>query len=149
MVLSNIYYYYYYYSFILLFSKTHLSSRLLYKNLKIKIYKTITVVLYGCETWFLALKEESRLRVFENTILRRIFGPKRDEIGEWRRLHNGEIHSLYLSLNIKRGRKDNVRMDLKEISTNTRNWVYSAQDMDIGEPLWMRHWTSSFHKPWS
>ena len=67
-----------------------LSSRLLSKNLKIKIYKTIIlrVVLYGSETWSLTLREECRLRVFENRILRRICGPKRDEIGEWRRLHN-------------------------------------------------------------
>ena len=59
-----------------------LSSSLLYKNLKIKIYRTIIlpVVLYGCETWSLALKEENRLRVFENRVLRRIFGPKRDGV---------------------------------------------------------------------
>ena len=64
--------------------------------LKIKIYKTIMlpVVLYGCETWSLTLREESRLRVFENRILRRIFGPKRDENGEWRRLKNEDLHSL-------------------------------------------------------
>ena len=71
-----------------------LSSGLLSKNLKIKIYKTIIlpVVLYGCETWSLTLREECRLRVFENRVLRRIFGPKRDENGEWRRLHNEELH---------------------------------------------------------
>jgi hypothetical protein len=59
-------------------------SRLLSKNLKIRIYKTIIlpVVLYGCETWSLTLKEEHRLRVFENRVLRRIFGPKRDEVTE-------------------------------------------------------------------
>jgi hypothetical protein len=59
-----------------------LSSRLLSKNLKIRIYKTILlpVVLYGCETWSLTLREEHRLRVFENRVLRRIFGPKRDEV---------------------------------------------------------------------
>ena len=64
--------------------QTLLSSRFLSKNLKVKIYKTIIlpVVLYGCETWSLTLREESRLRVFENWILRRIFGPKRDENGE-------------------------------------------------------------------
>ena len=69
------------------------------KNLKIKIYKTIIlpVVLYGCETWSLILREECRLRVFENRILRRIFEPKRVENGEWRRLHNEEFHSLYRS----------------------------------------------------
>ena len=58
-----------------------LSSRLLFKNLKIKIYRTIILpVLYGCETWSLALREERKLRVFENTVLRRIFGPRRDEV---------------------------------------------------------------------
>ena len=56
----------------------------------------------GCEAVSLALKEECRLRVFENRILRRIFGPKRDANGEWRRLHNEELHSLYLSANIVR-----------------------------------------------
>ena len=71
--------------------------------MKIKIYKTVLpVVLYGCETWSLALREECRLRVFENRILRRICGPKRDENGEWRRLHNKELHSLYRSPNIVR-----------------------------------------------
>jgi len=68
-----------------------LSSRLLSKNLKIKIFRTIIllVVLYGCETWSLTLREERKLRVFENMVLRRIFGPRRDEVmGEWRRLHN-------------------------------------------------------------
>ena len=61
-------------------------SSFLYKNLKIKIYRIIIlpVVLYGCETWSLTLREERRLRVFENRMLRRIFGPKRDEVtGEW------------------------------------------------------------------
>ena len=59
-----------------------LSSRLLSKGLKIKIYRTIIlpVVLYGCETWSLKLREERRLRVFENRVLRRAFGPKRDEV---------------------------------------------------------------------
>ena len=67
------------------------------------IYQSILpVVLYGCETWYLTLREESRLREFEFTILRRIFGPKRDENGEWRRLHNEELHSLYPSPNIVR-----------------------------------------------
>jgi hypothetical protein len=70
-----------------------LSSRLLSKNIKIRIYKTtvLPVVMYRCETWFLTLKEEHRLRVFENRVLRRIFGPKRDAvIGSWRKLHSDE-----------------------------------------------------------
>ena len=81
-----------------------MSSRLLSKNLKIEIYKTIIlpVLLYGCETWSLILREECRLSVFENRILRRILGPKWDEIGEWRRLYNEELHSLYRSPNIVR-----------------------------------------------
>jgi hypothetical protein len=64
------------------------------------MYKTIilSVVLYGCETWSLILREEHRLWVFENRVLRRIFDPKRDEVtGDWRKLHNEELHNLYYS----------------------------------------------------
>ena len=80
-------------------------TRSLSKNLNIKVYRTIIlpVVLYGCETWSLILREERKLRVFENMVLRRIFGPRRDEVtGEWRRLHNGELNDLYCSPNIVR-----------------------------------------------
>jgi hypothetical protein len=80
-----------------------LSSRLLSRNVKVKIYKTIIipVVLYGCETWSVTLREEHRLRAFENRVMRRIFGPKRDEVtGEWRKLHNKELHNLYSSPDI-------------------------------------------------
>jgi hypothetical protein len=79
-----------------------LSSILLSKNLKIKIYKTVILplVLYGCETWSLTLREEHGLRVFENRVLRKILGPKRDEDGSCRKLHNDELHSLYSSPNI-------------------------------------------------
>jgi hypothetical protein len=76
-----------------------------YQGLKIRIYKTIIlpVVLYGCETWSLTLREEHRLRVFENRVLRRIFGPERDEVtGEWRKLHNKELRDFYSSPSIIR-----------------------------------------------
>ena len=76
---------------------------LLSKKLKVNTYKTIIlpVVLYGCETWSLSLREEHRLRAFENKVLRKIFGSKTDEItGEWRKLHNAELHALYSSPNI-------------------------------------------------
>jgi len=69
------------------------------------IYITIIlpVVLYGCETWSLTLREERNLRVFENMVLRRIFGPRGDEVtGEWRRLHNEDLNNLYSSPNIVR-----------------------------------------------
>jgi hypothetical protein len=72
---------------------------------KIKIYKTIIlpVVLYGCGTWTLTLREEYRLRVFENRVLRRIFGPRWDEVtGGWRKVHNEEQHGLYSSPSIIR-----------------------------------------------
>jgi hypothetical protein len=129
----------------------------------------LVIVLYRCEAWSLTLKEECRIRLFENRILRRIFGPKRDENGEWRRLNNEEFHSLYSSPNIARviksrrlrftghvarmeegrsvfksltgtpagkrplGRprrrwEENIRMDLKEMDINSRNWVDSVQD---------------------
>jgi len=88
-----------------------LSSSLLSKNLKIKIYRTIilSVVLYGCETWSRTLREERRLRVFENRVLRSIFGPKRDEVtGEWRKLHNEELNNLYSSPNFMRMIKSRI-----------------------------------------
>jgi len=82
-----------------------LPSSLLSKNLKIKIYRTIIlpIVLYGCETWSLTLREEHRLKVFENRVLRRVFGPRRNEVtGEWRKLHNDYLNDLYCSPNIVR-----------------------------------------------
>jgi hypothetical protein len=73
---------------------------LLYKNIKIQRTIILPVVLYGCETWSLSLTEEHRLRLFENRVLRKIFGPKRDEVtGKWRRLHNEELNDLYSSPN--------------------------------------------------
>ncbi|KAJ4426584.1 hypothetical protein ANN_26382 [Periplaneta americana] len=150
------------------------SDSLLSKNLKVRIYKTVilSVVLYGCETWTLTLREEHRLRVFENKALRKIFGAKRDEVtGEWRKLHNAELHALYSSLDIIRkiksrrfrraghvarmgesrnayrllvgrpegkrplGRprrrwEDNIKMDLREVGYDDRDWINLAQDRD-------------------
>ena len=76
------------------------------------------VVLYGCETWSLALREERKLRVFENRVLRRIFGPGKDEVtGEWRRLHNEELNDLYSSPNIVR---------VLKIEKNEMGWACGA-----------------------
>ena len=89
-----------------------LSSSLLSKNLKIKVYKTLIlpVVLYGYETLSRTLREERRLRVSENRSLRRMFGSKRDEVtGEWRKLHNEELNDLYCSPNIVRVIKSRMR----------------------------------------
>ncbi|KAJ4427358.1 hypothetical protein ANN_24978 [Periplaneta americana] len=149
-----------------------LSSSLLSKNLKVRIYKTVIlpVLLYGCETWTLTLREEHRLRVFENKVLRKIIGTKRDEAtGEWRKLHNTELHALYSSPNIIRNLKsrrlrwaghvarmgesrnayrvlvgrpegkrplgrprrrweDNIKMDLREVGCDDRDWINLAQD---------------------
>ncbi|KAJ4428681.1 hypothetical protein ANN_25674 [Periplaneta americana] len=151
-----------------------LSSSLLPKNLKVRIYKTVIlpVLLYGCETWTLTLREEHRLRVFENKVLRKIFGAKRDEVtGEWRKLHNTELHALYSSPDIIRNLKsrrlrwaghvarmgesrnayrvlvgrpegkrplgrprrrweDNIKMDLREVGYDDRDWINLAQDRD-------------------
>ncbi|KAJ4429861.1 hypothetical protein ANN_22065 [Periplaneta americana] len=151
-----------------------LSSSLQSKNLKVRIYKTVIlpVLLYGCETWTLTLREEHRLRVFENKVLRKIFGAKRDEVtGEWRKLHNTELHALYSSPDIIRNLKsrrlrwaghvarmgesrnayrvlvgrpegkrplgrprrrweDNIKMDLREVGYDDRDWLNLAQDRD-------------------
>ena len=82
-----------------------LSSSLLSKNLKIKIYRNLIlhVVLYGCETWSLILREEYWMKLFGNRVLRRIFGPKRGQLtGEWSRLHYKEVNDLCSSPNIFR-----------------------------------------------
>jgi hypothetical protein len=79
-----------------------LSSSLLSKNVKIKVYRTvILLVLHGCETWLLTFREERRLMFFENSVPRRIFEPKRDEItGDLKRQHNKELYTVHSSPNI-------------------------------------------------
>jgi hypothetical protein len=92
------------------------------KNVKVGIYKTIIlpVVLYGCETWSLTVREEHKLRVFENWVLRRIFGPKRDGVtGGWRKLHNEDLHNLYSLPSIIRIIKSR-RMRWERCGTNER-----------------------------
>ncbi|KAJ4448691.1 hypothetical protein ANN_00081 [Periplaneta americana] len=135
-------------------------------------YIILPVLLYGCETWTLTLREEHRLRVFENKVLRKIFGAKRDEVtGEWRKLHNAELHALYSSPDIIRNIKSrrlrwaghvarmgesrnayrvlvgrpegkrplgrprrrwegNIKMDLREVGYDDRDWINLAQDRD-------------------
>jgi hypothetical protein len=126
-----------------------------------RIYKTIIlpVVLYGCETWSVALREELRLRVFENRVLRRIVGPKRDKVtGELRKLHNEELHDLYSSPSIIRitksrrmrwaghvarmGEKMNAYRFLvgkpegrRPLGRPRRRWVDNIR-MDLGEVGW-------------
>jgi hypothetical protein len=96
-------------------SRTFCLPGQLSKNVNIRIYKTIilsVVVLYGCGTWSLTLWEEHSLRVFENRMLRRIFGPKRDEVtGGWRKLHNEDLHNLYSSPSIIRMMKSRIRRE--------------------------------------
>jgi hypothetical protein len=117
---------------------------LLSKNTKIRVYRTVVlpVVLYGCETWSLTLREEQRLRVFESRVLRRIFGPKRDEAtGEWRRLHNEELNDLYSSPNIIRVIKSRrlrwagqvARMGEREVRTRFW-WEDLREDDHLGDP---------------
>ena len=82
-----------------------LSFSLLSKNLKTKVYRTIilSVVLYGCEIWSLTLREERRLRVFENRVMRRVFGLKGDKVTrEWRKFYNEELNDSYSSPNTVR-----------------------------------------------
>jgi hypothetical protein len=88
-------------------------------NVHVKIYKTIILlVLYGCETWSLTLREEHRLRVFENRVLRRICGVQRDEVtGEWRKLHSEELHNLYSSSDIIRQLKSRQMRGAAHVTT--------------------------------
>jgi hypothetical protein len=105
-----------------------LSSHLLSRNLKVTIYKTIIlpVVSYGYETWSLTLREEYRLRVFENRVLRGIFGPKRDDMtGECRKLHSGELHNLYSSPDI-----------IRQIKSRRMRWAGHVARMGEGRKVY-------------
>jgi hypothetical protein len=105
---------------------------LLSKNTKIRVHRTIIlrVVLYGCETWSLTLREEQRLRVFENRVLRRIVWPKRDEAtGKWRRLHNEELNDLYSSPNI-----------IRVIKSKRMRWVGHVARMGEGRGAYRTSW---------
>jgi hypothetical protein len=105
-----------------------LSSCLLSRNIKVKIYKTVIlpVVLYGCKTWSLTLREEHRLRVFENRVLRGIFGPKRNEVmGQWRRLHNGELLNLYSSPDV-----------IRQFNSRRSSWVGRVARMGEGRNVY-------------
>jgi hypothetical protein len=102
---------------------------------KIKIYKTIIlpVVLYGCKTLSLTLREEHRLRVFENRVFRRIFGSKRDEVtGGWRKLHNEELHGLYSSHSIVRVMKARRMRSAGHVARMGK--VRGAYDILVGRP---------------
>jgi hypothetical protein len=109
--------------------------RLLFKNLYIKIYKTIIVpvVLYECETWSLTLREDHRLRVFETRVLRGIFWHKKEEVaGGWRRLHNEELHNLYPSP--KCYWDDQVKEDEMSGECSSHEWYKKCIKILVGKP---------------
>jgi len=112
-----------------------LSSGFLPKNMKIKTYRTVIllVVVYGCEAWFLTLREKQRLRVFENRMVRKIFGPKRHDVtGEWRRLLNKELYELQSSPNIIEVTKSRrMRWTGQEACMEERTGAYRAL---VGKP---------------
>jgi hypothetical protein len=91
----------------------------------------LPVVLYGCETWSLILREEHRLRVFVSRVLRKIFGPKRDEVtGEWRKLHKKELHDLYSSPSIIRRDGRVMKHEWERRGTLIDYWWESQKERD-------------------
>jgi hypothetical protein len=115
-----------------------------YQNIKIKIYKTIflPVVLHEFETWSLTLRKEHRLRVNEDRMLRRIFGPERDEVtGGWRKLHNEECYNLYSSPTIIR--KIRALVHMGKIGNGYKFWLESlkgrhhSEDLGIDGRIWI------------
>jgi hypothetical protein len=110
------------------------------KNLKIKIYKTVIlpVVFYGYETWYITLGEEHRLRVFENSVLRKIFGSKREEEGSWRKLHDDELHSPYSSPNIVMVIKSRRMRWAGNVARMERREMFT--DFWLGDPKVRDHW---------
>jgi hypothetical protein len=111
-----------------------------YKKLKIKMYKTVIlpVVPYECETWSLTLREEHRLRVLENRVLRKIFGPIRKEDGSWRKLHNDELHNLYYSPNIVKVIKSRRMRWAGHVACMGEGGVFTG--FWLGSPKVRDHW---------
>jgi hypothetical protein len=114
-----------------------LSFCLISNNLTIKIYKTVIlpVVLYGCETWSFNLREEHRLRIFGNM---RIFGPKMEEDGSWRKLRNNELHNMYSSPNIVRVIKSGRMRWAGHVARMGRGEVFTG--VWLGGPKARDHW---------
>ena len=103
------------------------------RNWKLIFIKQLYYQSYGCETWSLTLREEHKLRVFENKVLINIFGAKRDEItGEWRKLHNVELHAMYPSPNIIRNLKSRRLRRVGHVACMEQSW--SAYRVLVGKP---------------
>jgi hypothetical protein len=112
------------------------------------VFLVVRTVLYGCETWSLTSRKQHRLKIFENRELRRIFGPKREEDGSWRNLHNDELHSLYSSPNIVRAIKSRRMRWVEQVACEvfTGFWLGGPKvrdnwkDLGVGGKITLR-WT--------